>query len=159
MRVDSRILLVLILALLPVVFVAESVPRASSRAATRANGLFNEPFRTDIPPPPSTGLRLTALPFPDNPDPTQCGIPVAWSGTDPAWISGIWQGELIAPVVDLYDSHLRRAVTGQLPHGSRVEIELSQANPVLDYYRVRSIGVEPIQQGWVPGPFVSFGEP
>jgi hypothetical protein len=96
------------------------------------------------------------LPFDDNPDPTQCGIPVTWTRADEAWISGVYEGELIQPVVYLYDSHLRRTVIGQIPHGSRVEITLSQTNPVLNYYHVRSRDLSPVQEGWIPSPFVAF---
>jgi hypothetical protein len=72
------------------------------------------------------------LPFPDNPDPAQCGIPVQWSGADVAFVTGVWDGELVQPEVLLYDSHLRREIVGRIPHGGRVVIELSQANPVLN---------------------------
>lgn len=97
-----------------------------------------------------------ALPFADNPDPTACGIPVRWLSSAPAWVSGLYEGQLAQPVVYLYDSHLRRAVIGQIPHGGRVEISLSQSNPVLNYYRVRSLDLLPAQEGWVPAPFISF---
>jgi hypothetical protein len=35
------------------------------------------------------------LPFPDNPDPSQCGIPIQWGAEEPAWLSGIYDGELV----------------------------------------------------------------
>ena len=41
------------------------------------------------------------LPFADNPDPTQCGIPAPWGKDDPAWITGIYLGEVVQPVVPL----------------------------------------------------------
>lgn len=41
---------------------------------------------------------VPALPFPDNPDPTQCGIPTVWGLDDPAWISRYYQGEFVQPV-------------------------------------------------------------
>jgi hypothetical protein len=71
---------------------------------------------------------VPALPFPDDPDPTQCDIPTVWGLDDPAWISGYYQGEFVQPVVYLYDSHLRTKVVGHIPHGERVRIKLSQAN-------------------------------
>jgi len=104
----------------------------------------------------SLPVHVPALPFPDNPDPTQCGIPTVWGLDDPAWISGYYQGELVPPMVYLYDSHLRTKVVGQIPHGGCVRIKLSQANPTLHYYLVRSLDLEPIQEGWIPAPFVSF---
>lgn len=97
------------------------------------------------------------LPFADNPDPDQCGIPTRWGIDDPAWLSGIWEGELIEPDVLLYDSHQRLGITGRLPHGSEVRIELYQENPVLDFYFVSS--PDGTVEGWVPDPFVSFAPP
>ncbi|MDX1524244.1 MAG: hypothetical protein R3264_21620 [Anaerolineae bacterium] len=99
------------------------------------------------------------LPFPDNPDPALCGIPRQWSSDEPAYLSGIYENELIQPIVFLYDSHLRRKVVAQAPHGSRVKILLSQSNPELDYFMVKVIGAEPPNEGWVPAPFVSFEPP
>ncbi len=103
---------------------------------------------------------IPPLPFPDNPDPTLCGIPVRWGLDDPAWLSGLYEGALIQPEVLLYDSHLRRSVLASAPHGAEVRILLYQANPVLDYYLVRVVdGVLPdgaAREGWVPGPFLAF---
>lgn len=98
------------------------------------------------------------LPFADNPDPSQCGIPVAWGEDDtPAWLTGFYEGELIQPVVLLYNSHSRLSITGRAAHGSPVKIVLFQANPVLDYYMVRVEGEDGTpQEGWVPEPFISF---
>lgn len=96
------------------------------------------------------------LPFPDNPDPTQCGIPTQWGNDGQAWLSGTYQGELVQPVVFLYDSHLRLDVTAEAEHGSEVEVILYQQNPLTDYYLVKIKGAEPTAQGWVPGPFLSF---
>lgn len=96
------------------------------------------------------------LPFDDNPDPSQCGIPIQWGDADAtAWLSGIWQGELIQEDVLVYDSHLRQSVTGSAPHGTEVEIVLYQENPVLDYYYVKLPGAI-AQAGWVPDVFLSF---
>lgn len=96
------------------------------------------------------------LPFDDNPDPAQCGIPVQWGQADAtAWLSGEWEGEVIQPEVLLYESHLRTSLTGGAPHGTEVQIVLFQENPVLDYYFVKVPG-DPGQEGWVPEPFLSF---
>ena len=94
------------------------------------------------------------LPFDDNPDPNQCGIPVRWGVDDPAWVTGMWEGELIQPEVLLYDSHSRRSITGRLEHGSEIVIVLFQENPVLDYYLVRS--TQDDVEGWIPSPFLAF---
>jgi hypothetical protein len=101
--------------------------------------------------------KIPELPFPDNPDPDQCGIPVEWGNDNLAWLNGYYQGELIEPVVHLYDSHLRLEISAEAPHGSEVEILLYQNNPVLSFYLVRIKGAEgPGNQGWVPAPFLSF---
>ena len=43
---------------------------------------------------------VPSLPFDDNPDPAQCGIPVQWGESNAAaWLSGDWEGELIQPEV------------------------------------------------------------
>lgn len=96
------------------------------------------------------------LPFDDNPDPSACGIPVNWGDERPAWLTGYYQGELIQPIIFLYDSHLRLSIKGQAPSGSRVRVVLFQENPVLDYYLVKTVDHQPKQQGWVPAPFLSF---
>jgi hypothetical protein len=96
------------------------------------------------------------LPFPDNPDPSLCGIPTQWGPGGTAWLSGIYQGELIQSDVLLYDSHLRLNITAQAPHGSEVEILLFQQNPVTDYYMVKIKGAETPNEGWIPEHFLSF---
>jgi hypothetical protein len=96
------------------------------------------------------------LPFPDNPDPNACGIPINWGKDDPAWLTGYYQGELVQPIVFMYDSHLRQSITGQAPSGAKVKIILFQENPTLDFYLVRTMDQDPIQEGWIPAPFLSF---
>lgn len=93
------------------------------------------------------------LPFPDNPDPTLCGIPTAWNSQEPGWLDGHYGGKLIEPTVYLYDSHYRNRITGKAPSGSKVKILLFQANPKLNYYLIRTL-TKPEQEGWVPEPFL-----
>ncbi len=95
------------------------------------------------------------LPFDDNPDPNQCGIPVQWGDSGRAWLTGVYEGDLIQSTVLLYDSHLRRSVVGSALHGAEVQVVLFQENPVLDYYFVKIPGAQP-QEGWIPAPFLSF---
>jgi hypothetical protein len=95
------------------------------------------------------------LPFDDNPDPNACGIPMRWGDDSPAWLTGVWEGELIQPDVLLYDSHLRQSVAGQAPNGAEVRVVLFQQNPTLDYYLVEAVD-DPTQEGWVPAPFLTF---
>ncbi len=94
------------------------------------------------------------LPFVDNPDPTLCGIPEPDERT--GTVTGEYDGKLVQPVVYLYNSHLRSEIVGQLYPGTRVQIELSQSNPALNYYFVRSLGVSPTQAGWIPAPFLEI---
>jgi hypothetical protein len=105
---------------------------------------------------PQRASDVPDLPFPDNPDPNLCGIPVKWGKEDPAWLSGYYQGKLIEPIVYLYDSHLRNEITGEAPSGAAVRILLYQQNPKLDFYMVETIDLNPKQTGWVPAPFLSF---
>lgn len=137
-------------------FTAEDgVPRETDEAIGMVTHLLPEPTyaamiaelrSADIPP----------LPFADNPDPSQCGIPTQWGADNQAWLTGIYQGEMVQPVVLLYESHLRFEITARAAHGSKVEVILYQQNPVTDYYLVRIEGAEPPNEGWVPGPFLSF---
>jgi hypothetical protein len=94
------------------------------------------------------------LPFADNPDPALCGIPERDGRS--AVATGKYEGELVQPIVYLYDSHMRRTVTGQVHPGTRLHVELRQNNPTLNYYFVRTVDVEPEQSGWIPAPFVEF---
>jgi hypothetical protein len=96
------------------------------------------------------------LPFPDNPDPSLCGIPIQWGSDGKAWLKGTFNGELIQETVLLYDSHLRLAIKAQAPHGTEVSILLYQENPVTDYYMVKIKGAEPPNEGWIPEHFLSF---
>lgn len=93
------------------------------------------------------------LPFADNPDPSLCGIPLPWNGPEQAWLSGVYDGELIQSEVLLYNSHLRLDITASAPHGTEVKVLLHQANPVLDYYLVDLPDQAP---AWIPEPFLSF---
>lgn len=103
---------------------------------------------------------IPELPFEDNPDPEFCGIPQRWGSNDAAWLHGYWEGELIEPVVHMYDSHLRREITGRAPSGTQVKVILFQDNPVLNYYMVEASGPDgEIQRGWVPAPFLEFEAP
>lgn len=99
---------------------------------------------------------VPALPFPDNPDPSLCGIPTPWGPDNQAWLTGVYEGEMVQPEVMLYESHLRMEIVAQAAHGSEVEVILYQQNPVTDYYLVKIVGAEPPNEGWVPGPFLSF---
>lgn len=111
-----------------------------------ACGSFTRRQSSDIP----------ELPFPDNPNPEECGIPVQWGSNDPAWLNGYYEGELVRPMVFMYDSHLRKRIQGSAPHGTEVRVVLYQRNPDLNYYMVRTVGTDSPQEGWVPAPFVSF---
>jgi hypothetical protein len=98
------------------------------------------------------------LPFPDNPDPNACGIPAPCGGST-AWVTGMYQGQMIEPTVLLYDSHERLHITGSVASGAPVQVQLYQANPVLDFYYVQSHTPNGLQKGWVPAPFLQFSPP
>jgi len=98
------------------------------------------------------------LPFPDNPDPTAYGIPAPWPAHK-AWVNGVYQGRVIETTVFLYDSHERRHITGAVPSGTEAQVELYQANPVLDFYFVRAETATGPQKGWVPAPFLQLSLP
>jgi len=98
------------------------------------------------------------LPFPDNPDPNARGIPTPWPGYE-AWVAGVYQGQVVEPTLFLYDSHERLHITGAVPSGTEVEVELYQANPVLDFYFVRTNTPAGPQKGWVPAPFLQLTPP
>ena len=109
---------------------------------------LDEAIRTEIP----------DLPFPENPDPSLCGIPTMWgNANNQAWLTGYYDGKLVQPTVYLYNSHARTEIVTQAAHGTEVEIIMFQANPVLDYYYVKIVNGEPGQdEGWIPEPFLSF---
>ena len=98
------------------------------------------------------------LPFPDNPDPNACGIPTPYGGST-AWVTGMYQGQMIEPTVLLYDSHERLHTTGSVASGAPVQVQLYQGNPVLDFYYVQSDTPNGRQKGWVPAPFLQFSPP
>ncbi len=115
---------------------------ACTRTAPPVTTAPTDPLPTVVPP----------LPFADNPDPTLCGIPEP--DDRQGMVSGEYEGKLVQPIVYLYNSHLMNAITGQVYPGTQVKIELSQNNPTLNFYFVKTIGVEPAQSGWIPAPFL-----
>lgn len=106
-------------------------------------------------------LTIPLLPYADNPDPALCGIPTPYgTRNNAAWLNGVYEGDLIQPVVYLYRDHLRDEITAIAPHGTPVEVVLFQANPELDYYMVRIPSApEGQREGWVPAPLLSFEAP
>jgi hypothetical protein len=124
---------------------------------------------TTIPPTPSPGTTagelelqrdadVPDLPFPDNADPNACGIPTPYGGGT-AWVTGVYQGQMVEPMVLLYDSHERLHITGAVPSGTPVQVQLYQGNPVLDFYYVQSDTPNGPEKGWVPAPFLQFSPP
>jgi hypothetical protein len=120
------------------------------------------PVETSVSEAPMTSVErdpdVPELPFPDNPDPNACGIPTPYGGSI-AWVNGVYQGQIVEPTVSLYDSHERMHITGAVPSGTEVHVELYQANPVLDFYFVRANTPTGPQKGWVPAPFLQFNPP
>src|SRR5712691_8513292 len=66
------------------------------------------------------------LPFPDNPDPNACGIPTPYGGST-AWVTGVYQGQMVEPTVLLYDSHERLHITGSVASGTPVKSSCTRA--------------------------------
>ena len=120
------------------------------------------PVETSVSEAPTTSVErdpdVPELPFPDNPDPNACGIPTTFGGST-AWVNGVYEGQVVEPTVSLYDSHERIHVIGAVPSGTEVQVELYQANPVLDFYFVRAETPAGPQKGWVPAPFLQFNPP
>ena len=104
--------------------------------------------------PTSASTDVPELPFDDNPDPDQCGIPQPLGDGVTGVVTGTYEGRLWFEDVHLYDSHLRSAVTGTVPHGSDVRLVMFQNNPVLNYWLVRWEGPDGTVEGWAPDPFV-----
>jgi hypothetical protein len=72
---------------------------------------------------------------------------------------GVYQGQMVEPTVLLYDSHERLHITGAILSGTPVQVQLYQANPVLDFYYMQSDTLNGPQKGWVPAPFLQFSPP
>jgi hypothetical protein len=66
---------------------------------------------------------------------------------------------MVEPTVLFYDSHERLHITGAFPTGTPVQVQLHQANPVLDFYDVQSDTPSGPQKGWIPAPFLRFSPP
>ncbi len=97
---------------------------------------------------------VPALPFPSHNDPSLCGIPQPMGKSATGVLDGHYQGTLVEPTVYLYDSHLRKAVTGEAPSGTAVQVLYYQSNPTLDFYMVRVQTATGSFEGWVPAPFL-----
>jgi hypothetical protein len=124
---------------------ATPVPDETSVSPALATSVERDP---DVPP----------LPFPDNPDPNACGIP-SLTGDYTGWVNGVYQGQVVEATVPLYDSHERLHITGRVPSGTEVLVQLYQSNPVLDFYYVVADTPAGRQAGWVPAPFLQFSPP
>jgi hypothetical protein len=135
---------------------------ATACAGSSDSGTTSVPFETAVSEAPTNSVErdpdVPQLPFPDNPDPNACGIPTSYGGST-AWVNGVYRGQVVEPTVSLYDSHERIHITGAVPSGTEVQVELYQANPVLDFYFVRAETPTGPQKGWVPAPFLQFSPP
>ncbi len=98
------------------------------------------------------------LPFADGQDPGPSGTPTAWGGDRPAWATGIYGGRMLGLAVYLYDSPRRTRVVGQVLHRSRIQI-LQHLEGAPGYYFVRSLEMDPVQEGWLPAPLATFERP
>ncbi|MHB8629726.1 MAG: SH3 domain-containing protein [Aggregatilineales bacterium] len=129
---------------------AMAVPTNQSNSANTASLLSAIDHAPNVP----------ALPFADNLDPSQCGIPTPWTSNTSAFLTSVYKGILIEPIVFLYDSHLRQRVVASAPNGAEVKILMAEQNPTLNYYMVEIVDASPPNnEGWVPAPFVTFDAP
>lgn len=104
-------------------------------------------------------IEVPTFVFDDNPDPDQCGIPQPMGSGYTGTLHGSVDGEVVEPMVYLYDSHLRVQVLGTVRAGSVVEVVMFQLNPVLDYYFVRYRADDGRSvEGWVPAPLIEVHE-
>ena len=93
------------------------------------------------------------LPFPDNLDQSQCGIPTVLGGEFAGELSGSYGGELQEALVRLYDSHARAEVVGRAWTGSPARALLMVSGPQLSYLLVRvKVGHQELE-GWIPAPY------
>lgn len=99
------------------------------------------------------------LPFPDNADSRQCGIPTPLGAAYEGELTGMYDGQLFEPEVRLYDSHARMRVVARIKAGSRVRGVLLVTGPQLNYLLVEArVGGRPLE-GWVPQPYFRRGAP
>lgn len=98
-----------------------------------------------------TGMTRPALPFPDNPDANQCGLPVKVNAR--GTISGMYQGRTYEPQVRLYDSHARLKVLALVPGGTSGLALLQVSGPRLNYLLVRVQVQGKTLEGWLPEPY------
>ena len=119
---------------------------ATPRSGTPRSGTPRSTVGENVPVPP--------LPFPSHNDPSLCGIPQPMGKGVTGVLDGHYRGALVEPTVYLYDSHLRKAVTGEAPSGTPVRVLFYQSNPTLDYYMVRVKTSTGSFEGWVPAPFL-----
>ncbi len=167
MQTKNKVFVFLLGTLLSLLAACTTTPDGTVDSESTPESVEGLPTATHLPLEPTYAAQIAGmrspdvpdLPFPDNPDPSQCGIPIPWGDDNQAWLTGFYKGELIQPAVLLYDSHLRFNITAEAPHGSEVEVLLYQQNPVIDYYLVKIVGAETPNEGWIPAPFLSFEPP
>lgn len=98
-------------------------------------------------------LAKPVLPFPDNADSRQCGIPNRLGDTYEGQLSGVYGGQMVEPLVYLYDSHARDQVVARVKSGTKARGVLLVVGPQLNYLLVKTDMNGRTVQGWVPEPF------
>ncbi len=98
------------------------------------------------------------LPLVTKRDTDQSGSQIEWSDDRHTWATGIYKGRVLGIAVCLYDSPRRSRVVGQVLHRSRIQV-LRHQEGAPGYYLVRSLEMDPVQQGWLPAPLVTFQRP
>lgn len=98
-----------------------------------------------------TDLHRPELPFTDNPDANQCGLPVQLNVR--GVLRGVYQGRMYEPQVRLYDSHARLKVVALVESGTPGRALLQVSGPRLNYLLVRVQVKGKTLEGWVPAPY------
>lgn len=133
-------------------------PETGIYGATGAGG--DEPEKSLFPAAALGQLPSTPppLPFADSQDTDPSGTTIEWRDDRPAWPTSIYEGRVLGLAAYLYDSPRRDRVIGQVLHRSRVQILRHQEGEP-GYYFVRSLEMDPVQEGWLPAPLVTFQKP
>lgn len=102
----------------------------------------------------ASGRTRPVLPFSDNPDTNQCGLPVILNtrGT----VTGTYQGRVYEQPVRLYDSHARQGVVALVPQNTPARALLLVSGPRLNHVLVQLRVNARTVEGWLPDPYFTY---
>ncbi len=107
----------------------------------------------------TAGAARPALPFPDNADPRQCGIPTRLGDRYHGTLQGRYHEQLFEPLVRLYDSHSRTRVVATVKSGTPAYGVLLVTGRQLNYLLVKVTRDGRTVEGWVPQPYFRLDPP